>query len=103
MVLDGIGNDMFLPFFRPQPGPLGDGPVVGLGAAAGEIDLPGLGAQASGDGLPGIHQSVVGLPALLVQGAGVAVQLPQGGEHGVHRRLADGGGGGVVGVYEHGV
>ena len=102
VVLDGVGNDVLLSLLRAHPGSLGDGPVIGLRAAAGEIDLPGLGAQAFCHRLPGVHQGEVGLPPLLVEGAGVAVQLPQGGKHRLHRRLAYGGSGGVVCVNEHG-
>ncbi len=103
MVFNGIGNDMLLPLFCPQPCPLGNGPVVRLSAAAGEINLPGFGVKAFGNGLPGLHQGIIGLPPLLVQRAGIAVQLSQGRKHGVRRRLADGSGSGVVGVYKHDV
>ena len=101
VVLDGVGDDVAFPGGRPQAGPLGDGPVVRLGAAAGEVDLPGLGVQALGNRLPGGDEGQIGLPALLVKAAGVAVELAQSGQHGVQGRLAHGSGGRVVCINKH--
>ena len=101
VVLNGVGDDVALPPLRPQAGGLGDGPVVRLRAAAGEVDLPGLSVQALGHGLPGPDEGQIGVPSLPVEAAGVAVELVHSGEHRVHGGFAHGRGGRVVSVYEH--
>ena len=102
VMLNGVGNNMLFSLFRSHSSTLGDSPVVSLGAAAGEIDFPGFGVQAPGDGLSCAHQRKIGLPSLLMERAGVAVELSQSGKHGLLRRFAHCGGGRVVSVNEHG-
>ena len=84
-----------------QASPFIDGPVVRLCSAAGEVDLLRLGPQTLCHRSAGGHQCQIGFPALLVEAAGVAVQLMHGWQHGVYGGFAHGGGSRVVSVYEH--
>ena len=101
MVLDGIGDNVLLPCGGPKPGSLCNGPVIGLGTAAGKIDLLRLGSQAFRHCSAGGHQRQIGLPPLLVEAAGIAIQLMHGRQHGVDSGLAHGSGSRVVSVYKH--
>ena len=82
VVLDG-GGDEVLALLLLGVGRAQDGPVVGLGAAAGEVDLVGLGADGAGDGLPGLLHGAGRAESQAVDGGGVAVLLGEPGEHGL--------------------
>ncbi len=73
-----------------------DGPVVGFGAAAGEVDLLGLGADGLGDGLPGLLNGLGGRQPQAVDGGRIAVLLGVPGQHGRHHGRVGRSGGRMV-------
>ena len=79
----------------------GDGQVVGLGAAAGEHDLPRPGAEARGDDVAGLVERLAGLPGHGVGARRVAEPLGQERQHGLDRLGPHRRGGGVVEVGGH--
>ena len=80
----------------PQVGRQGDGPVVPLGAAGGEDDLPSLAAQGLGHRLPMGGQRLGCLGPQGVQGGRVAIVLRHGTEGRLGGFRQHPGGGGVV-------
>ncbi len=95
VVLDG-GGDEVLALLLLRVGSAEDGPVVGLGAAAGEVDLVRFGADDAGDGLPGLLHGARRTQSQAVDGRRVAVILGEVGEHRLHDLRVGGGGGRVV-------
>ena len=89
-VLHGGGDDV-PPGVAALPHGGGDGPVVGLGAAGGEVQVLRPAPQGPGDNGPALLHQSLGLPAQGILGGGVAELLRQHLIHGVrhgpgHRR-----------------
>ena len=95
MVLHGGGDDVLTPLAQPLDGGL-QSPVVGLGAAGGEVHPVGLCTQSGGYGMAGTAQSFRGIKAKAIQGAGIGPVFGEGSGYGLHRFLTGLGGGRIV-------
>ena len=73
VVLKGRGDEVLLPLLGAKQCAGQKRLIVGLAAAAGEVDLPGLCAQAGGHIRPGLVQQLLGPLAHGVQAGRVAV------------------------------
>ena len=101
VVLDGGGNDVPALLLTELRHPA-QGPVVGLGAAGGEIELLRPGVQTGGDVRPGGFQIGLGLLTKGVETGGIAISLLQMGHHSGQRSGGKPGGGGVIGIEKTG-
>ena len=95
VVLDRAGNDV-VALRLERIGAAAHGPVIGLGAAAGEVDLVGFGVQRGGHLGAGLVEQAARVAAKGVDARGVAVHSGQAGHHGLQHGLGDAGCGGVV-------
>ena len=99
MMLELRGDEVLLALLGQFQGRALDGPVVGLGAAAGEEDLAGLAVDGLGHlSAAGVHK-FLGFVANAVMAGGVAAGAAQGlGDHFQNFR-GHRGGGGVIQIY----
>ena len=98
MVLKCGGDEVLFALGGPAAHAALQGPVIGLGAAGGEVDLARLGIQGGGHLAAGLFHGGAGGTPDGINAAGVAVVLHQPRGHGLQHGRRDRGGGGVIGV-----
>ena len=102
MMLKPGGDQVLLALACAEAGGGEDGLIIGLAAAGGKDYLArAFRAEAVGHGLSGLGDILRHFLGESVKTRGVAVILGQVRHHCVKRGLADAGGCGVIGVYEH--
>ena len=99
-MLDGGGDQVLFALILLGVHPAAQGHVVGLTAAAGEVDLAWLGVHQQSHFLAGFFHGIVAGMTQRIQGAGVAVLGGEEGHHFFQNAGINGGGRRVVSIYE---
>ena len=99
VVLDGGGDEVFFAFASTHLGGAGNGLIVRLAAAGGEVNLSGLGSDGFCHRLPGGLQCLLGLLPGGMEAGGIAPEALHGVQHGLLSSGAGLCGRGVVRIY----